>query len=89
MHLNSFGNWLCGPNGFFSGYHFGGFMPLLFWGIVLFLLFKITQSIVSTNKANDLKIDHSGSPQSVLEKRYASGEIDQEEFLRRKKDLNN
>lgn len=87
MHLNSFGNWFCGPNGFFPGFHFGGFMPLLFWGIVLFLLYKIAQRIIFTNKTNSLNMEHPNSPISILEKRYASGEIDQEEFLQRKKDL--
>ncbi|SHJ79543.1 putative membrane protein [Malonomonas rubra DSM 5091] len=88
MHMNSFGSWFCGPNGFFSGFHFGGFMPLLFWGIILFLLYKIAQSIISANKANNINMEHPDSPISILEKRYASGEIDQEEFLQRKKDLN-
>lgn len=87
MHMNSFGNWFCGPDSFFSGFHFGGFVPLLFWGIVLFLLFKISQSIISSNKANSLNMEHPDSPMSILEKRYASGEIEQEEFLQRKKDL--
>ncbi|PLX88072.1 MAG: electron transporter RnfE [Desulfuromonas sp.] len=88
MHMNSFGNWFCGPNGFFSGFHFGGFMPFLFWGIVLFFLYKISQGVVSKNRDNNLNMGRPDSAISVLEKRYASGEIDQDEFLQRKKDLN-
>ena len=89
MHANSFGSWFCGPGGFFPGFHFGGFVPLLFWGIVLFLLYKIAQNIISTNNANRAKsnMEFPDSPISILEKRYASGEINQEEFLQRKKDL--
>ena len=87
MHMNSFGSWFCGPDGFFSGFHFGGFMPLLFWGIVLFLLYKISQSIISKNRDSSLNMEHPDSAISVLEKRYASGEIDQDEFLQRKNDL--
>jgi len=87
MHMNSFGNWFCGPNSFFPGFHFGGFMPFLFWGTVLFLLFKLAQRIIATNRASSMHMNHPGSPISILEKRYASGDIDQEEFLQRKKDL--
>lgn len=87
MHMNSFGNWFCGPNGFFSGFHFGGFVPLLFWGIVLFLLYKISQSIISKNRDSHLNMESPDIAISVLEKRYASGEIDQDEFLQREKDL--
>lgn len=87
MHMNSLGSWFCGPEGFSSGLHFGGFMPLLFWGVVLFLLYKIAQSIISTNKFDSINMEHPDSPIAILEKRYASGEIDQEEFLQRTKDL--
>lgn len=87
MHMNSFGNWFCGPDSYFSGFHFGGIMSLLFWGMVLFLLFKMAQGMFSGNKTNDLNMDRPDSPIAILEKRYASGEIDQEEFLQRKKDL--
>ncbi|MFO7578421.1 MAG: hypothetical protein R6W66_11920 [Pelovirga sp.] len=87
MHMNSFGHAIFGPNSFLPGFHLGGFMPLLFWGIVLFILFKVSQAIMSRNKTNSLDMERQDSAMSVLEKQYASGKIGREEFLQRKNDL--
>ncbi len=87
MHANLPGGWFCGPGGIFSGFHFGGFFHLLVWGVGLFLLYTVVRHLI-TGKKDDIPSNGSSSQSiSILEQRYASGEIDQEEFLRKKKDL--
>lgn len=85
MHSHSIGNWFCGPEGLF-GFHFGGLFHLIFWIVCLMLLFTLFRAL-STNKHDTAKVGHSSSALSILEERYASGEIDQEEFLEKKQDL--
>ncbi len=82
MHSNHFGGWFCGPGSFFSGFPFGGFLHLVLWGLVLFFLYKLARTVMTKNKS----AEHSESF-TILEKRYASGEINQEEFFKRKRDL--
>lgn len=85
MHFQSIGNWFCGPEGLF-GLHFGGFFHIIFWIVCLMLLFTLFRAFF-TNKNDTAKVGHSTSALSILEERYATGEIDQEEFLEKKKDL--
>lgn len=83
MYSGHFSGLFCGPGGFFSGIPLGGIFHVLLWGLVLFLLYRIARGMIgSTNKPTD-------HPESlaILEKHYASGQIDQEEFFKRKKDL--
>jgi uncharacterized membrane protein len=87
MHSNSYWERVCGPGGFFSGFHFGGFLHLLLWGIVLYLIFKAINSRSSASKTTTCPPDNMSSSMTTLEERYASGEIDQQEFLQKKKDL--
>ena len=65
-------------------FHFlGGGWMMLFW-VVLFIVIivLIVKLLMSTSK------DHSGDTAlEALKKRYARGEIDKEEFEKRKKDL--
>jgi len=85
--MASFGNWFCGPGSFFSGFHFGGFVPLLFWAIILYLLFKLIRGGASAEKSGNLNMESPQPAIAILEKRYAAGEINQEEFLQKKQDL--
>jgi putative membrane protein len=86
MHSHSIGKWFCGPEGLL-GFHFGGFFHLIFWVAGLALLFMLFRALF-TNKQNSTTTTENGSSAlSILEERYASGEIDQEEFLQKKKDL--
>ena len=60
----------------------GGFM-LIFWLLIILI-------VVLLIKANSNKSDSNQQPETpleILEKRYARGEIDEEEFQRRKKQL--
>ncbi len=88
MHSHSIGNWFCGPDGLL-GFHFGGFFHLIFWVVGLMLLFALFRSLLANQQHNNQTRVTSSSALSVLEKRYASGEIEQEEFLQKKKDLKN
>ncbi|MDT8421619.1 MAG: SHOCT domain-containing protein [Desulfuromonadales bacterium] len=87
MHNNVHGDWFCGPGSFFSSFHFGGIFHLLVWGIVLFLLFKSISLLISAGKGQATATNHGNPSLTILEKRYASGEIGQEEFLQKKRDL--
>jgi putative membrane protein len=86
MHSHSIGNWFCGPEGLF-GLHFGGFFPLIFWVAGLLLLFTLFRAVFANKQNNTITAVNSSSALSILEERYASGAIDQEEFLQKKKDL--
>ena len=71
-----YNNWLCG-SGVFSHGPFGIILALLFWGLVIYLLVKVFQAIFRST----------GSDLDILKKRYAKGEISEEEFKRMKADL--
>ena len=61
----------------------GGFMwliVLILVGVVIYFLFQVSKS-----KGSDGSIIE--TPLDILKKRYAKGEIDKEEFDRKKKDL--
>jgi putative membrane protein len=69
---NGFCNW--GPS-FGSGHWFMGWLfPLLFWGIILyFFIWLIKQFIPRRQSKSDSALE-------ILRKRYAAGEITQQEF---------
>ena len=75
-----YNNWLCGPGAFFHG-PFGIILTLLFWGLILYLVVKIFQAIFRATGAS------SPSSLDLLKKRYAKGEISEEEFKRMKAEL--
>lgn len=87
MHSNLHDGWFCGPGGIFNGFHFGGFLPLVFWAAFLFLLFSLVRSLASSKSSHSSSANNPPSPLSILEARYASGEIEREDFLQKKKDL--
>jgi len=86
LHSDFSGGWLCGPGGLLPGFHFGGLLHLLAWGVGLFLLYKLIRTLGGDRQKTATAAGASESL-AILERRYASGEIDQEEFLRKKKDL--
>jgi putative membrane protein len=77
MHgeFGHWGNWLCGPGFFFTG-PLGLIINLLFWGIIIYLLVKLFQTLFSRNKGT------SGSNLDLVKERYARGEINEEEYKR-------
>lgn len=82
MHSNHFDGWFCGPGSLFTGLPFGGIFHLILWGLVFFLLYRIAKTIMASKKSSEYR-----ESLTILEKRYASGEIDQGEFFKRKRDL--
>jgi putative membrane protein len=73
------GNW-----GHMMGYGYGGgFMWLIFLALVGVVIYFLLQA--SKSKGSDGSIIE--TPLDILKKRYAKGEIDKEEFDRKKKDL--
>ena len=86
MHSFSMSNWFCGPDGLF-GFHFGGFFHLIFWIVCLLLLFTLFRALFSNKQHSTATRGNRSSALSILEERYASGEIDHDEFLQKKKDL--
>lgn len=88
MHSGSHSNWLCAPDGLF-GIHLGGFFHLALWAGGLFLLFSFFRAIFTQIRHKPVPSADNSSALSILEERYASGAIDQEEFLQKKRDLKN
>lgn len=80
----NWGNGFCNGLPFFSFGHgfFGGIFPLLFWGLIIFGVIWLIRQIFSGNKS--LKRDNA---LEILKKRYASGEINQQEFSEMKSAL--
>ena len=60
----------------------GGFM-WIFWILSIFAIAMLLKAGVSDSNSGG----HRETPLEILEKRYARGEIDEEEFQRRKKEL--
>ena len=71
-----FGTWFCGPGGpgyFFSG-PWGGIVNLIFWILVLYLVFRLLQTMFRKNDPPP------SQALEILRHRYANGEITEEEF---------
>lgn len=59
---------------------FGGFGMLLFWGILIFIIVLAVKSVLAGSK-------ESNNARRILDERYARGEIDEEEYEKRKRVL--
>jgi len=74
---------------FNNGMGFGG---MWFFGLLMFfIIFMLFKALTTSdrNANNSVSVEAIESPLDVLKKRYARGEIDEEEFERRKNTLNN
>ncbi len=75
------GNWGYGMMGWF-----GPIMMLVFWGLIILVLILVVRWLwTSSQKKPEQSIQE--SPLDILKRRYASGEIDREEFEQKKTDL--
>ena len=70
----SFCNW--GPNFGPGSWFLGWLFPLLFWGTICFLIFSLVKSIFKRQPAIE-----QDSALELLRKRFANGEISEEEYL--------
>jgi putative membrane protein len=69
-----------GSDAWFGGFHFPfGLLPLALLGFAAFWLISRNRTPVRQENA---------SPLEVLKRRYASGEIDRDEYLRQSADIN-
>ncbi len=67
----------------YDGHWFGGGFMWIFWILLILAIIWVVKAVTSgTTSANQQK-----SALEILRERYARGELDHEEFERRKKDL--
>lgn len=79
--------WWCGP-GFFFGGPWGMLIGLIFWGAVIYgIVYLITHLPKIGHAQADGMTKVPDSSLEILRRRYAAGEIDAEEFARKRKDL--
>lgn len=78
MHdMNGWGHWL-----------FGGVWMVLFWGAVILLIALVIRwAVRGSQRGPQTDTKAPRTPLEILNERYARGEIDSEEFERRKRDL--
>jgi putative membrane protein len=81
------GNWsegFCNGSALWGGGPgiFGWILPLLFWGLIIFGVISILKNIFVKNR--DKQADNA---LDILKKRYAKGEINQQEFSEMKSHL--
>lgn len=73
-----------GGNSHMSGWWGGGLMMLIFWGVVIGVIVMIIRTMVSKQNSAGTSLP-AENPLEILRARFARGEIDEDEFLRRKK----
>lgn len=72
--------WWWGP-GYFFGPPWSMLFGLLFWALVVYVVFRFVASPTRANATEHRK------PLDLLKERYARGEIDHDEFARRRDEL--
>jgi len=80
---NSGCSWGWGPGYFFSG-PFGMIIGLVFWAVIIYAIFRLISNL--TNRYAEVSRKEE-TALDILKRRYAKGEIDTEEFTKRKKEL--
>lgn len=75
--------WWWGPGYFFGG-PWGMIIGIIFWALVICGIFYLISRLA---KRLSEEFRREETPLVILKRRYASGEIDAEEFARRKRDL--
>ena len=92
--FSAFGRWCDGPafwNGTFGGgghgwtgwmpFHFGGIVQLVVIGLIIYFTVRIFRSPITNNGPD--------SPEAILKRRYAAGEIDEQTYGAMKNNLHN
>ncbi len=64
-----------------------GWFGWIFWVVIIALIIWAVVTIINRGTREDHTTGRSESALDVLEKRYARGEIDKEEYEERKRDL--
>lgn len=68
----------------YDGHFFGGGFMWILWLVITVGVFFLIQNIVKGRGQNSYDNE---TPMDILNKRYARGEIEEEEYNRRRKDL--
>ncbi|MCK4864604.1 MAG: SHOCT domain-containing protein [Gammaproteobacteria bacterium] len=68
----------------YDGHFFGGGFMWIFWILIIAGIFFLFQYAIKGGSGSSLDKE---TPMEILKKRYARGEIDEEEFERRRKEL--
>ncbi len=63
----------------------GGLFMWLFWLLLIVIIVAVARALVGNRSATGPAAG--GSPLEILQKRYARGEIDEQEFKRRRREL--
>ncbi len=69
-----------------GGMFFGGGFMWIFWIAIIIAVIWLVKSVMNSNSGNSNSSSNE-TPMEILKKRYASGEVDEEEFNRRRKEL--
>lgn len=72
---------MLGEHGWFG---FGGGFMWIFWILIIIFIVYMFRTVIGSESKNGSSSD---SPMEILRKRYANGEISDEEFERRSKEL--
>ena len=81
---NSGCSWWWGPGYFFGG-PFGMILGLVFWALVIYAIFRLISNLTNRSTAINRKEE---TALEILKRRYAAGEISNEQFEQMKNDLN-
>ena len=68
----------------YDGHFLGGGFMWILWIVVTVGVFFLIQNVIKGNTKSSYDNE---TPMEILKKRYAHGEIDEEEFERRRKEL--
>jgi len=61
----------------------GGWMMFVWWFIIIVLVVFAVRALINSTQ----NTQHKDTPMEILKRRYAEGEIDEEEFQKRKNEL--
>ena len=64
----------------------GALHMLLFWGLIILAILALVKVVFGAGNRGD-NLPDPRSPLEILQARYARGEIDREEYLRRRDDI--
>ncbi|BAN36050.1 hypothetical protein SCD_n02242 [Sulfuricella denitrificans skB26] len=72
--------------GMTGGFGFGGIFMILWWVLIIVGIVALVKWMVSSSRAGSRSVGDSKAL-GILKERYARGEIDEQEFQKRKLDL--
>lgn len=77
MLVRGFGGGYCNWGGPFEGggWFFGGIMPLLFWGSIITIFILVIRALIKKDKTQPVD-----NALEIVRKRFANGEIAEQEF---------